>query len=104
MWFSTSAAKPPLLLLCYFHRSTGIFPVLMHGATAARLVKGNGKVLHRRCSLRNLHVHSGEFVAFVLIGDAPFACFLVDDQRPFVGARDGEDGVAADGHIFSADG
>src|SRR5207249_11648743 len=100
---STITVRAPALLRRDVDRRPGRIPVESQSAAAAGVVVGNGEVLDRRGQLRDFHVHASQFVAFILVRDAPFACLLVDDQGPLVGVGYGEDGIAASGHSLAAD-
>src|SRR5258708_11084506 len=91
-----------LLLGCDVDRRAGGFPVHVQRATVARLFVGDGEILDRRGQLRIFHVEAGVFVLLVLVGNAPFGSLLIDDQRPFVGVGNGEEGVAASRDILAS--
>src|ERR1700751_4133091 len=74
------------------------------------MVEGNGEVLDGASRFRDCHRYTAQLVRLILVRNAPLSGLLVDDQQPFVGTGDGEDGVvpcrnicAADPHIRGAD-
>src|SRR4029077_418692 len=99
----TRVKNRSLLLRADIYRCAGGVPIDLQSAAAARLSVGDGEILDRRGQLRNLHVHAGEFVALVFIRYAPFPCLFVDDERPLIGLRDGENRIAAGRNRLAAD-
>ncbi len=66
------------------------------------LIVGDCEILNGRRKLGHLHVDPGQFIALVLVGDAPLAGFLVDDEGPLVGSWEDKQCVAASRHVLSA--
>jgi len=67
------------------------------------VIEGDGEILQRRRELGDFHVDAREVFARAGIGGAPLAGLLADDELPFVGVRNGEEGVAACGNGGAAD-
>src|SRR5260370_38758828 len=79
------------------YRSADLTPIDSQGAPARRLVVSNREIFDLRRELGNFHVHARQFIAFILVRNAPLSGLLADNQRPLIGIWYGEDGVAAGG-------
>src|SRR5260370_20664530 len=79
------------------YRSADLTPIDSQGAPARRFVVSNREIFDLRRELGNFHVHARQFIAFILVRNAPLSGLLADNQRPLIGIWYGEDGVAAGG-------
>src|SRR5438105_5175718 len=93
-----------LFLLGNVHRGSRVLPVEVHGAAITFLIEGDGEIFNRSGGFGCCHVGTRQIVVFARIICTPLTCFLADNERPLVFVGYGEDGVAAGGNVFAADG